>query len=77
MTSECRSIKADRKAGHVPPSPGMYFPECVSSSSIGVENSAHRGQYVRYAELSLRFQDTILGHLYGVRFETSQENDEF
>ncbi|KAJ3569344.1 hypothetical protein NP233_g5113 [Leucocoprinus birnbaumii] len=36
-------------AGHVPPSPGMYFPEC----------------YVRYAELSLRFQDTILGHLYG------------
>ncbi|KAL9712723.1 Endopolyphosphatase [Leucoagaricus gongylophorus] len=35
--------------GHVPPSPGMYFPEC----------------YVRYAELSLRFQDTILGHLHG------------
>jgi len=56
----------------------MYFPECVSSSSIGEENSAHRGQYVRYAELSLRFQDTILGHLYGVRFETrEEENDEF
>ncbi|KAI0307327.1 endopolyphosphatase [Multifurca ochricompacta] len=35
--------------GHVPPSPGNYFPEC----------------YVRYVELSLRFQDTILGHLYG------------
>ena len=35
-------------------------------------------QYVRYAELSLRFQDTILGHLYGVRSETCQEeNDEF
>jgi len=34
---------------------------------------AHPGQYVRYAELSLRFQDTILGHLYGVRFETRQE----
>jgi len=36
-------------SGHVPPSPGNYFPEC----------------YVRYVELSLRFQDTILGHLYG------------
>ncbi|KAI0003083.1 endopolyphosphatase [Russula compacta] len=35
--------------GHVPPSPGNYFAEC----------------YVRYVELSLRFQDTILGHLYG------------
>ncbi|KAL0950019.1 hypothetical protein HGRIS_010027 [Hohenbuehelia grisea] len=36
-------------SGHVPPSPGNYFPEC----------------YVRYAELALRFQDTILGHLFG------------
>ncbi|KAI9512181.1 Metallo-dependent phosphatase-like protein [Russula earlei] len=36
-------------SGHVPPSPRNYFPEC----------------YVRYVELSLRFQDTILGHLYG------------
>ncbi|KAJ6599058.1 endopolyphosphatase [Mycena vulgaris] len=36
-------------SGHVPPSPGNYFPEC----------------YVRYVELALRFQDTILGHLYG------------
>ncbi|KAI0045296.1 hypothetical protein FA95DRAFT_1607798 [Auriscalpium vulgare] len=36
-------------SGHVPPSPGNYFDEC----------------YVRYVELSLRFQDTILGHLYG------------
>lgn len=24
-------------------------------------------KYVRYVELALRFQDTILGHLYGVR----------
>jgi len=23
-------------------------------------------QYVRYVELALRYQDTILGHLYGV-----------
>ncbi|KAF9462658.1 Metallo-dependent phosphatase-like protein [Collybia nuda] len=36
-------------SGHVPPTPGNYFPEC----------------YVRYVELSLRFQDTILGHLFG------------
>ncbi|KAF8351449.1 Metallo-dependent phosphatase-like protein [Amanita rubescens] len=36
-------------AGHVPPTPGNYFPEC----------------YVRYVDLALRFQDTILGHLYG------------
>ncbi|KAF8974554.1 endopolyphosphatase [Flammula alnicola] len=36
-------------AGHVPPSSENYFSEC----------------YVRYVELALRFQDTILGHLYG------------
>ncbi|KAJ7368315.1 Metallo-dependent phosphatase-like protein, partial [Mycena albidolilacea] len=36
-------------SGHVPPSPGNYFPEC----------------YVRYVELALRFQDTIVGHLFG------------
>ncbi|KAJ7890789.1 Metallo-dependent phosphatase-like protein [Mycena leptocephala] len=42
---------------HVPPSPGNYFPEC----------------YVRYVELALRFQDTILGHLYGFFF--LEEND--
>ncbi|EGO01896.1 hypothetical protein SERLA73DRAFT_49578, partial [Serpula lacrymans var. lacrymans S7.3] len=35
--------------GHVPPSSGNYFPEC----------------YYRYVELSLRYQDTILGHLFG------------
>ncbi|KAI0921857.1 hypothetical protein AcW1_004280 [Taiwanofungus camphoratus] len=36
-------------SGHVPPSSYNFFPEC----------------YVRYVELSLRYQDTILGHLYG------------
>ncbi|KAJ7700104.1 hypothetical protein B0H17DRAFT_279239 [Mycena rosella] len=44
--NQCRLSK---RVGHVPPSPGNYFPEC----------------YVRYVELALRFQDTILGHLYG------------
>lgn len=35
VTLECRSIKTrvlTDEVGHVPPSPGMYFPECVSSS---------------------------------------------
>ncbi|KIK37842.1 hypothetical protein CY34DRAFT_15428 [Suillus luteus UH-Slu-Lm8-n1] len=36
-------------AGHVPPSETKYFPEC----------------YYRFVELNLRFQDTILGNLYG------------
>lgn len=35
--------------GHVPPTPDNFFAEC----------------YVRYVEISLRFQDTILGHLFG------------
>ncbi|KIJ70553.1 hypothetical protein HYDPIDRAFT_105296 [Hydnomerulius pinastri MD-312] len=35
--------------GHVPPSNQHYFPEC----------------YYRYVELALRFQDTVLGHLFG------------
>ncbi|KAH8094784.1 Metallo-dependent phosphatase-like protein [Cristinia sonorae] len=36
-------------SGHVPPSASNYFPDC----------------HVRYVELSLRFQDTIVGHLFG------------
>ncbi|PCH41204.1 endopolyphosphatase [Wolfiporia cocos MD-104 SS10] len=36
-------------SGHVPPSAVNFFPDC----------------YARYTELSLRYQDTILGHLYG------------
>ncbi|KZT74415.1 endopolyphosphatase [Daedalea quercina L-15889] len=36
-------------SGHVPPSADNFFPDC----------------FVRYTELSLRYQDTILGHLYG------------
>lgn len=35
--------------GHVPPSPGNYFPEC----------------FVRYVELALRYQNVVLGHLFG------------
>ncbi|KAG1735733.1 Metallo-dependent phosphatase-like protein [Suillus paluster] len=35
--------------GHVPPSEKKYFPEC----------------YYRFVELNLRFQDTILGNLFG------------
>ncbi|KAJ9103657.1 hypothetical protein QFC19_004232 [Naganishia cerealis] len=35
--------------GHVPPHLGLYFDNC----------------YLRYGELALRYQDTIVGHLYG------------
>ncbi|KAI6003997.1 hypothetical protein EDD15DRAFT_2385097 [Pisolithus albus] len=38
-----------RCPGHVPPTDGHYYSRC----------------YGRYVELSLRFQDTILGHLFG------------
>ncbi|EMD40704.1 hypothetical protein CERSUDRAFT_111287 [Gelatoporia subvermispora B] len=36
-------------SGHVPPSSYNFFPEC----------------YVRYVNLSLKYQDTILGHFFG------------
>ncbi|KAJ8454870.1 hypothetical protein ONZ51_g12778 [Trametes cubensis] len=36
-------------SGHIPPSSRNFYSEC----------------YVRYLELSLRYQDTILGHVYG------------
>lgn len=36
-------------SGHVPPSPGNYFPDC----------------WFRFGELTLRFQDTIIGSMFG------------
>ncbi|KAF9518808.1 hypothetical protein BS47DRAFT_1370951 [Hydnum rufescens UP504] len=36
-------------SGHVPPTPRSYFPDC----------------YRRYGELAIRFQDTIVGQLFG------------
>jgi endopolyphosphatase len=35
--------------GHVPPHEGVYYDSC----------------YLRYGDLSLRYQDTIVGHLFG------------
>ncbi|KAG9050539.1 Endopolyphosphatase [Tulasnella sp. UAMH 9824] len=35
--------------GHVPPTMGNYYPEC----------------YLGYGQLALRFQDTIVGHIFG------------
>ncbi|WOO77660.1 Endopolyphosphatase [Vanrija pseudolonga] len=35
--------------GHVPPHPGLYYDNC----------------YLRYGDVALRFQDTIVGHLFG------------
>lgn len=69
--------------GHVPPSPGTYFPECVSIPDLfndedtddGLIDDLDTTQYVRYVELSLRFQDIILGHLYGVSLEIGSGND--
>lgn len=56
-------------AGHVPPSPGNYFSECVNFViPIVFFFFSCVSKYVRYVELSLRFQDTILGHLFGVSF---------
>jgi hypothetical protein len=51
---------------------GHYFDNCVSPRLLrtAVEEeqrltTEEHGQYLRYGELSLRFQDTIVGHLYG------------
>ncbi|KAG8803145.1 Endopolyphosphatase [Serendipita sp. 400] len=35
--------------GHVPPTPGNYFPDC----------------HFRYGQLAIRYQDTIIGHFFG------------
>ncbi|KAG8819890.1 Endopolyphosphatase [Serendipita sp. 399] len=35
--------------GHVPPSPGNYFPDC----------------HFRYGQTAIRYQDTIVGHFFG------------
>ncbi|KAJ7904527.1 hypothetical protein B0H14DRAFT_3103327 [Mycena olivaceomarginata] len=54
-------------SGHVPPSPGNYFPECVCIFDYFIRRKLESSclQYVRYVELALRFQDTIVGHLFG------------
>ncbi|KAG6332302.1 hypothetical protein ID866_6786 [Astraeus odoratus] len=49
ITRTYSSISVYPGAGHVPPTDGHYRSRC----------------YGRYVELSLRFQATILGHLYG------------
>ncbi|KIM25254.1 hypothetical protein M408DRAFT_331351 [Serendipita vermifera MAFF 305830] len=36
-------------AGHVPPTPGNYFPDC----------------HFRYGQIAIRYQDTIIGHFFG------------
>lgn len=35
--------------GHVPPTPGNYFPDC----------------HFRYGQIAIRYQDTIVGHFFG------------
>jgi hypothetical protein len=54
-------------AGHIPPNEKSYYSECVTPlSPLARGVLVDRNKFVRYVELSLRFQDTILGHLYGV-----------
>lgn len=46
--------------------PGQLFPGMCRCTYALDDKSLNDRKYVRYVDLSLRFQDTILGHLYGV-----------
>jgi endopolyphosphatase len=50
-------------SGHVPPHLGVYFDNCceLTFCVIGVRLNTD----LRYGDLALRYQDTIVGHLYG------------
>lgn len=53
-------------AGHVPPHMGHYFDNCCES----FRNNDNRLELtsdvdLRYGDLALRYQDTIVGHLFG------------
>lgn len=54
--------------GHVPPHSGNYYDTCCELSNPsydrGLEQPAD-SVGLRYGDLSLRYQDTIVGHLYG------------
>jgi endopolyphosphatase len=49
--------------GHVPPHMGHYFDNCCKLS-LSRRPSSSRPD-LRYGDLALRYQDTIVGHLYG------------
>jgi endopolyphosphatase len=51
-------------SGHVPPHMGHYFDNCckLALSTGAVQADAPD---LRYGDLALRYQDTIVGHLYG------------
>jgi endopolyphosphatase len=55
-----------RFSGHVPPSNGHFFAECVGGYVERKLTSTDVVQDYRYTELSLRYQDIILGSLFGV-----------
>lgn len=49
-------------SGHVPPHLGVYFDNCCElPHAVEPELMAD----LRYGDLALRYQDTIVGHLYG------------
>lgn len=49
--------------GHVPPHTGHYFDNCCEL--LAWPSSDALMADLRYGDLALRYQDTIVGHLYG------------
>jgi endopolyphosphatase len=52
--------------GHVPPHSGNYYDTCCKLRMPACRRQIIAyGIGLRYGDLSLRYQDTIVGHLYG------------
>lgn len=51
--------------GHVPPHMGHYYDNCCELSHLGEQLSLMKPEDLRYGDLALRYQDTIVGHLFG------------
>jgi len=50
-------------SGHVPPHMGVYFDNCCKSYPLVLDRRLMID--LRYGDLALRYQDTIVGHLFG------------
>jgi len=50
-------------SGHVPPHMGVYFDNCCEYLRLGTKSQLTPD--LRYGDLALRYQDTIVGHLFG------------
>lgn len=51
--------------GHVPPHMGHYYDNCCEFRSFGLHLRYRKAPDLRYGDLALRYQDTIVGHLFG------------